>query len=373
MKSSDLCIPPDPSYLTLAAQVAKHIRAGIACSIWSEWLPGERALVKELHASRKTIRKALGMLALEGLLQAKHGRGHRIVRSIVARNRAALLGERAVSIVLPEPLETLRPFTALWVNELRSALGGQGCRLRLHAGKKFYSRNPSAALGALVAQTPSDAWLLTHSNVEMQRWFSERALPTAIAGTCHPGITLPSVDLDHAALARHAAGRLLAAGHRHLALLTVRAERAGDLESEAGFCEVVRRSGTRGAEVAIIHHEHDPADIARALRRLFERSNAPTALYVSNGLHYLTVLSALAQRGLRVPQDVSVVTRDDDAFLHFILPAPARYTFRANRFASRLCRMLLLMVARESPAPLAVRLMSTFIAGASITAPRIKA
>lgn len=356
----------------MAAQVATHLRTGIARAAWSKWLPGERALVKELQTSRKTLRKALEMLAREGLLRPEHGRGHRIVRARVAGKRAAPLAERSVAILLPEPLETLRPFTALWVNELRSALGGQGCRLRLHAGKKFYSHQPTAALDALVAQSPSDAWLLTHSSAEMQRWFAARALPVVIAGTCHAGVSLPSVDIDHAALARHAAGRLLAAGHRNLALLTVRAERAGDLESEAGFHEGLRRFGATGVEAAVIHHEHAPADIARALRRLFEGANAPTALFVSNGLHYLTVLSALAQRGLRVPQDVSVVSRDDDAFLHFVVPAPARYTCRADRFASRVCRLLFSLVAHESPAPTAVRLMSTFVAGASIAAPRIK-
>jgi LacI family transcriptional regulator len=372
MKSSDRSTPRDPIYVTLAAQVAAHIRAGIARAAWSKWLPGERALVKELQTSRKTLRKALTALASEGVLRPEHGRGHRIVRATAATERPGPLSERTVAILLPEPLETLRPFTALWVNQLKSALGGQGCRLRLHAGKKFYSRQPAAALGALVAQSPADAWLLTHSTAAMQRWFVARALPVAIAGTCHAGVSLPSVDLDHAALARHAAGRLLAAGHRHLALLTVRAERAGDLESEAGFRDGLRRFGATEVEAAVIHHEHDPADIARALRRLFEGANAPTAFFVSNGLHYLTVLSALAQRGLRVPQDVSVVSRDDDAFLHFVVPAPARYTCRADRFASRVSRMLFALVAHESPSPPGVRLMSTFIAGASIAAPRIK-
>lgn len=353
-----------PRFASLTAQVSDSLREKIRSRIWGEWLPSERSLAATLQVSRKTLRKALAQLQREGTVEAVRGLGNRIVASKSRAGRATV--EPVVVLLTPDPVEHMRPYTTLWISHLKSLLFEHGFRLRLVDGRKYFTRHPSAVLKKLTARQPAACWLLANSTEATQRWFSEQHFPCVVAGSCHPGIDLPQVDLDHYALCRHAAGVMLGAGHRCVALLNERAGRAGDLESEAGFIAGVRESPHPNAVPLVMHHEHSSESLSRALERLLSMPQTPTAILVSNGASYLTVISSLAQRKLRVPQDVSVVSRDDEPFLHFIVPRPAYYAANPHTFAKRLLKPLLQRLAGETSFPRNTRMLPTFIKGGSL-------
>lgn len=359
---------PPRVFTSLTSQVATALREEIDRGTWSEWLPGERTLTEMLQVSRKTLRKALAQLQREGRVKAVHGQGNRIaVRG--AATPAGNRGESVVALLTPDPLECMRPYTSLWVNHLKTLLIEKGSRLRAFDGRKFFTQHPARALEKLLAQHPAACWLLANSTEATQRWFGEQKVPCVVAGSCHPGIDLPHADLDHYALCRHAAGVLLGAGHRRVALLNERSGRAGDVESEAGFIAGVRESPHASAQPLVIHHEHSPASLGKAVQRLLEMPSPPTALLLSNGASYLTVTSVLAQRGLRVPRDVSVVSRDDEPFLDFLVPPPTHYAANPHAFAKKLLKPLLQTLAGEAVVPRSTRILPAYTRGGSLGAP----
>jgi LacI family transcriptional regulator len=196
----------------------------------------------------------------------------------------------------------------------------------------------------------------------------ESRVPCVVAGSIYPGIELPFRDLDHRAVCRHAASTLLRGGHRRLALITHRERCAGDLESERGFIEGARAGGLDAAAAQIVPVDSDPAEIGHAVRRLMEQGNRPTGLLVASAYHYLAVTTRLAQLGWRVPQDVSVISREEDPFLSFVVPEPARYLGSPHRFAKMLLRPVLQLMEGVAVCASCSRLMPEFVAGAS-TAP----
>lgn len=360
---------PPRHFTSLPAQVAVALREEMDRGAWGEWLPGERALTETLQVSRKTLRKALGQLQREGRIAAVRGRGHRIVLAVAKADQSTATTGGLIGLLTPDPLERMRPYTSVWVSHLKTLLMEKGLRLRTFDGRKYFSQHPAKALEKLAAQHTASGWLLANSTEATQRWFSGQRTPCVIAGSCHPGIELPHVDLDHYALCRHAAGVLLGAGHRRVALLNERSGRAGDVESEAGFIAGVRESPHIDATSLVIHHEHSSDSLALALDRLLGMRHPPTALLVSNGASYLTVISALAQRKLRVPQDVSVVSRDHESFLRFLVPAPTHYAADPHLFAKRLLKPLLQAIAGEAVVPRSTRILPTYTKGGSLTAP----
>lgn len=358
-------LPEPKRYHSLPAQVAERIAGEIRALTWNTTLPAERVLIDSLQVSRKTLRKALGLLQREGLIESQHRLGHRIVeRAERARPR-----EVSVGLLTAESLERLPSYTALWIDELRTLLFESGVRLATFSGRVFFTQSPEKALTKLVQQNPQGCWVLAHSNERMQRWLEERGVPCLIAGSSYGGATLPNVDLDHFGVGRHAAGALLRQGHRRVAFLIHQSQRGGDIESEQGFVEGVRASAHPDAEAIILRHDGTVGGAAKALARGFARAQPPTAVLVARPVFYLTAQAFLGKRGLRVPEDVSLVSRDNDTFLEYLIPAPACYSLSPKIYAKRLFSLSIALTRGEAIAQPRLRIEPTFKPGPSLAPP----
>ncbi len=353
-----------PQRHSLVGQTVTCLRTALAGGQWREWLPAERTLCEMLQVSRSTLRRALEQLQRDGAIRAEHGAGHRILpRATRARGN---LRSHDVALLTPEPLERMRPSQTLWIDELRAMLSERGCRLHLLHGRQYFRTNPGAVLEKLVHQHPHGCWILALANAGCQQWFARRGLPCLIAGSCHAGIDLPFRDLDHRAMCRHAAGHLLGLGYRSLALVAQKTGHAGDIESEAGFLEGVRSSRHPTASVIVCRHDATAMGITQMLKRLIVQKNGPTALLVANAYHCLTVVSGLARLGVRIPADIAVISRDDDPFLAFLVPEPARYVASPRAFARSLLQPVLELLEGGAVSQRAVRLMPQFVPSASV-------
>lgn len=352
---------------TVASQIAAHLRAEIAKGAWTDWLPGERTLTHTLQASRHTVHAALERLRLEGVIETVRGVGNRVLPQHVGGGDTG--NEKSIGLLIPQPIRGLRSWTTLWIDELKDLLLEARCRLRVHEGLQFDRANPGATLERLVSQHPHDAWVLTLSSAAAQNWFARRRLPCLLAGTAFADVKLPHCDLDYRAACRHAVGVLLRCGHRRIALLNRASRRAGDLDSEAGFLEAAQASRAE-ITTSIAWHRDDVPSVSRALAQLLDRKMPPTALLVSNSYAYLATATLLAQRGLRIPQDISLISRNDDPFLAAVAPAPARYVASPLAFAKKLLSPLLQLLNGERLAHHQSLLLPKFVAGGSVAPPR---
>jgi LacI family transcriptional regulator len=118
-----------------------------------------------------------------------------------------------------------------------------------------------------------------------------------------------------------------------------------------------------------MHHEETVAGVTTALRRMLKLQPAPTAVLVGHPHYYLAVASRLAASGVRVPEDISLVSRDDDPFLSFLVPSPARYVVKPHVMAKSLLRPVLELLEGNPIAQPAARIMPEFFRGESIAAP----
>jgi DNA-binding LacI/PurR family transcriptional regulator len=351
------------NFQSLPSQVAQALRAEISGRAWSGALPGERQLADQFQVSRKTVRKALAELRAAGELQTERSRGSRLAAG--PRHRPE--PHPRIALLLPEPLEGSRPFTALWVNRLMGLLQENGTPLQIIHGTKYYGANAARSLARLTATHSARCWIIARSNRAIQEWFAASGVPALVCGSAHPGVNLPSVDVDHRALCRHSAALLLRHGHRHLALFLEHGGHGGDVESEQGF-----RAGLAPASEAmepiVCTPERNAASIIREMRRLLARKEPPTALLLSNSYSYLTVLSYLGSLGLRVPRDMSVVSRDEETFLRFMHPTPTYYSTPPAKFAHALHAALKRILAGDRSA-FAIRIMPNLVQGESVGPP----
>jgi DNA-binding LacI/PurR family transcriptional regulator len=276
---------------------------------------------------------------------------------------------RSIGLLLPEPLEQLQPFATVFVNALRTLFYNNGFRLDTHIGHRYFSGRPSVALKRLVARFPCEGWILAFSNRASQAWFDARRIPAVVIGTAYEGISLPFVDIDMLATARHAAGVLLRKGHRRMALIIEESARPGDIKTQQGFLEGLGRSGGAAASGQIFKHGGTVPGLQRLVERILQMPERPTALFIANPYHYLAVAGILAEKGLHVPRDMSLLCRDDDYCLRYLPTAPSRYVYSATLRAKEIFSTL--MWARQhrvrgSEPVKTVLILPEFFAGGSI-------
>lgn len=354
-------IPTVPRRASLVAQTIAILRDEISSGRWHRWLPGENELCGQLHVSRVTLRAALTQLQREGWLRSNQGQRRKILTKRASR-RAAAANNRVV-LLTAEPLQTLPVFAVFWIDALREQLSDANFHLEVHVSRSVYGARSGHALKALTDTIHPAVWVLYRSTGEMQRWFSAKALPGVITGSRHPGVELPSLDADYRATCRHAAGQLLAKGHRRLVLLNPETGTGGELESEQGFNEAITQTPTADVQAAVVRHDGTVAGICTRLEALFRKPAPPTALLVSRPVHVLTVLGHLMRRGIKVPQGVALISRDDDSFLEHVVPSVARYSSNPSAFAQKLSKIVLEVAAGGVLSAADHRIMPHFLCG----------
>lgn len=347
---------------SLIEHTAAVLRDALATGVWKDQLPGERALCLHLDVSRPTLRAALLMLEQEGWVHSKPGSRR---TPAIPVSQAQPRSERIIALLSPVPLAELVPFAQVWTDRIREFFSKEGYELQTHIGRRWWhSPNPQKELRTLAEQTPAAAWVLCSGTELIQRWFVESALPCVASGMTHAGIALPSVDLDHRATCRHAAGQLLSAGHQRVVFLRRSLGSAGDLESERGFFEAFR--GSAGTHAQVAEHNGTPAGIRRKLDALLRVTPRPTGFLITHAMPALLVASELIRRGVRIPGDASLICRDTDLFLEYFSPGIASYKVDPELHARRLGRLVLQYAKGGSPRNRLVRLMPQFTPAESV-------
>jgi len=346
-----------------AAVILEHIRRGR----WRDWLPGERQLSGEFRVSRGTVRSALGILEGQCAVAAVSSQGYRVLQR--ARQRVPTGQRTTIGLLSPEPLETRRPYLAMMVSHIREAAQARGWGFQRHSGPGYFGPKAESHLHRLVTDSGCTCWILARATCGAQDWFARREIPTVVSGHTYEGIALPSVDVDHRAAGRHAGGLLARQGHSAVALVVSRERLPGLLAGEAGFTEGFHPLESSGRHITRLPFDGSAASLAAAVQRCCRPANRPSAIVTETPDQYLTVSSALARLPLRVPEDVSLLSRLDDPFLSSVIPDPTRYHIDPALFARTLTTLLAHLVAGEKLPPTARELVPEFIPGASVRPP----
>jgi DNA-binding LacI/PurR family transcriptional regulator len=359
-----------PRKTSLVAETEQCLRLGMAQSRWRVNLPGIRRLAQELQVSSWTVEAALQGLARAGLIRIAQGKPCQIVAGL--RKKRLRPGPWSIGCILHRPLWENRPWSLIWLNELRMGVQKVGGEFELYYLPRVYGPGTSA-LVKLVEENPHDCWILSRSTREMQAWFEQRNIPVFVAGTVFPDIRLPSIDLDYRALGQHAAGMMLAYGHRQCAFVTSRLERTGHpssgmMELERGMREALGppKAAADAKFIPIYHNFRDKPDVCRAFARLLELSPRPTVVLISHPDTFLTGFSFLAQRGIVIPRDLSIIVAENEPYFSHWVPELTYYEVSPVSIARQMRGLIQRALEHTLSPGSKIRLTPRFIAGGTL-------
>lgn len=289
--------------ISLSEQVAEHLRDQIFRGRWGDTMPGRNELAEELGVNHKTVDGALRQLEAQGLL-VHRGRGRR--RGIeLPRGRKALASLRVAILA------------GMGGDRHSEFMVDMQHRLTEEGHQPFYTNRTLHDLGMevprvarLVEQTAADAWIVIAGSRAVLEWFAEGSAPAfALFGRRH-GLALAGSGPDKAPAYAAAARALLDLGHRRIVLLALanrRLPRPG--KSERAFLAELAARGITPAPYHLPEWEETVGGFQARLDALF-RTTPPTALIVDSVPLFAAAQQFLGARGLRVPEDVSIISTD---------------------------------------------------------------
>lgn len=214
-----------------------------------------------------------------------------------------------------------------------------------HPEEPFHAlTGPHRADGLLVMSLPAPA----HDLERLRR----AGVPVVLVDSHGDAATV--VRTDDRVGGRLATEHLVGLGHRRIAFI---GEDPGNsfgftatVDRERGYRDVLLDEGLPLRDNWVRHGPHDHGVAQRTAEDLLALAEPPTAVFASSDVQALGVLAAAAERGLRVPQDLSVIGFDDIELSSYAgLTTVRQPLYESGRLAARL--LLDVLEGRAEPEP----------------------
>lgn len=317
-------------FLTITEQVAGHLRREVARGRWAALMPGKHELAGELAVNNKTVEAALRQLEAEGLLISQ-GAG---------RRRSIRMGERTQGKMLRIAL-LVSDNTDLgldYIVELRHRLQKAGHAVQIAPRTIVELRDDAGRLAAMVRSMDAEAWIVASGSRKILEWFAGRTRPAFALFGRRGGLPLAAAGPDKPSTYAAATRELIRLGHRRIVLMARPRRRLPEPgASEKAFLAELAAHGFPVSDYNLPAWEESPRDFHRCLEELF-RVTPPTAMIIDETEFFFATQQFLSRRGLRVPEDVSLIATDPDPTFHWCRPSIAHITWESGPLVQRIVR-----------------------------------
>lgn len=213
-----------------------------------------------------------------------------------------------------------------------------------------HSDHVERELGAAIAALQPDGVILTppHSeNPQITGLLATLNIPFARIGSRQigPGIAMTMGDENSARLATD---HLIALGHRRIGFIAGSDEYSLSQRRVGGWRDAMAAAGLATNDL-LVHGDFSYASGVAAANLLLDAAMPPSAIIASSDQMTLAALDTAVQRGLRVPQDLSLVSFDNTPVVRFSDP---QLTAIDQPIAATFSKAVeLLIVNGSAPAP----------------------
>jgi LacI family transcriptional regulator len=135
------------------------------------------------------------------------------------------------------------------------------------------------------------------------------------------GADVPGVFAENRQGAREATTHLIAAGHRQIAMLSGPKNLLSAEERRLGFLDAIREAGPGHDAVAVFDCAYTVEAGEAAAEELLGRHPETTAVFTGSDELFLGLLKTFRRQGIRIGEDISVITCDDVEPLALFQPA----------------------------------------------------
>lgn len=236
---------------------------------------------------------------------------------------------------------------------IEDAMKESGYALLIMSGH-WHADEEAERVELLIGRRVDGVAILTGNMDDARIMGFSRRVPIVAFGRDLHGDRINGFCLDNYGAACQAMEYLIEQGHRRIAFIAGPADHVDARARLAGYRDTLARHKLEADPALVVPGDFSESGGLLALNQLLATSQRFTALFASNDLTAYGARLALYRRGIRVPEDISIVGFDDlDSSMY---TTPPLTTVRQPLYDVGLCigRMMLRMLGRpqpESPAP----------------------
>lgn len=312
--------------------VADALRREIESGVWAqgERVSSEQDIAKRFGVAYMTARQAVSSLVSAGILERVPRKGTFVARPSrpEVRNQFVLLIEGGKASLDPYYLP---PIIDAFEQEIKT-----------HGHEVSIYDYSTAILDGLI---PRDALiccvLLSKPEVLYANLLRERGNRVYAINRCPPGGPVRFVAPDNVGGARAAVSHLIGLGHRRIGFVRGLPDNIDAAERRQGYLQALGGHGLPvGPEFGDHFVEVSGYDAAR---RMMAEAEPPTAIFCASDLSAIGAMKALAEAGLSVPGDVSVVGFGDFPVAKFLHPGLTSVRLPLSELGATAAREMLRM------------------------------
>ena len=328
------------------SQVESFLLERIESEAWAVGvkIPSERVLAAELDVSRTTIRNAILALTSRGVFERSVGQG-----TFVRRKQGPKAQPRAstgtLGYVVCKEKSVRRPIASeAFYFDVFLGIEGETARSGRHTLFTYLDDYDSQEIESFRGFLEKVDGVIVEEarNTNLLDLLRSSGTPTVLLAPTAPLVGLDLVTMDLAAAAGQAVRYLRSLGHERIGIVN------GPLRLESArirfnaWKEAMTDTGASPDERLSDGNEGWSAEAGHAaMGRLLDRCPDLTAVFCANDLLAIGALSALSERSLRVPEEVSVMGFDDTELALHASPPLTTMKIHSRDMARAAARRLL--------------------------------
>lgn len=184
-----------------------------------------------------------------------------------------------------------------------------------------------------------------------QRDFERGAMPMVLFGRVVDDDRSDTVTIDNVSAARQVTNYLLDLGHQRIGTITGPLHLTTGRGRLDGLMQAMQARGL-APQPGHVRSGEFREDVAYSIaREILERPDRPSALYVANGVMALGVMRAIADLGLKCPEDISVASTDTIPGIGGLKPRLTRTEHPVTDMTNEALRLLVERISRGDDLP----------------------
>lgn len=200
-------------------------------------------------------------------------------------------------------------------------------------------------------QTISVAGIILHTGIVDPELTKELQLhyPVVMCSNYVEDLDISYVGIDDIQAAKTATEYLISSGHKKIALINCNPAFLYSRRREAGYRQALEKAGLTVDPSWILSLQTPSYSLALSFaKQLLNSLQRPDAIFACSDIYGIAALNAALQLGLRVPEDVSIISFDNTSIAGMTTPSLTTVAQPIAQLGARACELLIERINNNS-------------------------